>query len=562
MRLLHTSTYRVHSFHGTNIPPYVILSHAWGEDEITFDDIQDSLELAKQRNGFSKVAGTCREARSNGFDYVWIDTCCIDKRNSTELSEAINSMYRWYENAAVCYAYLQDIEKCKNLNHLCEEHWTTSRWFKRGWTLQELIAPFSVIFFDRRWREIGTKSSLREDLAKLTRVPESVLSKLEDHRSRSISIAQKMSWAADRETSRTEDIAYALLGIFDVNMPMIYGEGEKAFLRLQHEIIKNVSDQSIFAWRPTHIGPMSVFAKSPRAFKYTGHIRPPPLTHHGGGSSSRLDQWPLGSSEFFLTNKGLRISLLVKEVEGRGQLACLNCIAYANQASNIPDQALDQAFAFPIEYSRFEPQQVVRTGDVRFLERSDVTSSSFKLKELYLQHNSPDQHRSVGRVDGNFQVHVSSTQDFGFAVCEVWPASLTFNSYHHSDGALVCSTAGDLRVFSHMWRRGLPMPMPMFACCLFSPQSTTCLVVLIGLHMGCVRLEMLVPRAETAPQSIETMIEDASKNHHDGLYGVFGRASDRVERPIDGGILLSASLKVQKVDAKLTNVVTIDLSAR
>ncbi|KAI1748024.1 heterokaryon incompatibility protein-domain-containing protein [Xylaria castorea] len=188
-------------------PPYAILSHTWGDEEIK---------------------NCCRQAVADGFEWVWIDTCCIDKTSSAELSEAINSMFQWYyKSASACYAYLCDVFDNIELNL------AGSRWITRGWTLQELIAP-------RSWNTLR----LSAYLATVTRINEPFL--IGRSRINEASIAQRMSWAAMRSTSREEDEAYCLLGLFNVNMPLIYGEGPKAFRRLQEvlgKIVKQLSDQ-------------------------------------------------------------------------------------------------------------------------------------------------------------------------------------------------------------------------------------------------------------------------------------------------------------------------------
>ncbi|OBZ69667.1 hypothetical protein A0H81_10442 [Grifola frondosa] len=202
----------------TKTPPYAILSHRWRRDEVLFRDIQD-LPHAKTLKGYSKVSHACAKAVEDGFDWIWIDTCCIDKTSSAELSEAINSMYAWYRDAAVCYAYLDDVHS----NDDCEARGSSfrrSRWFTRGWTLQELIAPRRVVFFSRGWTDIGTRAGLVDTIETITRVHRLVLLKVPVK----LSIAARMSWAAGRETTRVEDRAYSLMGIFGVNMPAIYGE--------------------------------------------------------------------------------------------------------------------------------------------------------------------------------------------------------------------------------------------------------------------------------------------------------------------------------------------------
>jgi hypothetical protein len=194
--------------------------------------------------------------------YIWIDTCCIDKSSSAELSEAINSMYRWYEESEVCYAYLEDVEEdyenacedpdkdanngsIKSLNENVEKNIRKSRWFTRGWTLQELVAPSQIIFFAKNWSVLGVLGEKDNDswdpernlgklLSSITTIPEAVLA--DPSLRTSCSVAKKMSWAAYRQTTRDEDMAYSLLGIFEVNMPLLYGEGDRAFIRLQERL--------------------------------------------------------------------------------------------------------------------------------------------------------------------------------------------------------------------------------------------------------------------------------------------------------------------------------------
>ncbi|KAH7237302.1 heterokaryon incompatibility protein-domain-containing protein [Fusarium solani] len=249
MRLLHTTEHKVKEVKTT--AQFAILSHTWEKDEITFQDIE--RPGADEKEGYNKLRNACSVAAADGFDYIWIDTCCIDKTSSAELSEAINSMYRWYQEAEVCYAYLADVPFCE---------FSQSRWFTRGWTLQELIAPSTVIFFDKEWEVIGTKSELARLISDRTQIPIGILSGGDIW---SASVAQRMSWASKRKTTRIEDLAYCLMGIFDIHMPMIYGEGERAFIRLQEQIMKTSDDFSLFAWRSTenHGG---LLATSPAAF--------------------------------------------------------------------------------------------------------------------------------------------------------------------------------------------------------------------------------------------------------------------------------------------------------
>ena len=262
MRLLNTSELRLYEFFDAKIPQYAILSHTWGDEEISLQllDKSDSKKLDE----YTKIKRCCDLALSQGWKYVWIDTCCIDKTSSADLSEAINSMYRWYENAQVCYVYMADVSV--NNEHL---PFSDSRWFFRGWTLQELLAPWTVVFYDTDWNDIGTKWGLIDDISRVTGITKN---QMVDHKR--VNIAAKMSWASLRRKTRLEDTAYSLLGLFDINMPLLYGEGSKAFMRLQHEILlTHEDDESIFAWTDTRSYHCGLLAWSPAAFELSGNIR-------------------------------------------------------------------------------------------------------------------------------------------------------------------------------------------------------------------------------------------------------------------------------------------------
>lgn len=192
-----------------------------------------------------KIKGFCKIAREAGFRLAWNDACCIEKTSSAELSEAINSMFEWYRLSDMCYVYLADVP-CGDVPQNDGSLFSRSRWHLRGWTLQELIAPERIIFLTKTWDVLGTKMSLAMSLETITGVGFDILvgrTMLD-----SVSVARRMSWAAWRQTTRVEDRAYSLLGIFGLHMSPIYGEGKNAFLRLQEEIIRTIPDQSTFTW--------------------------------------------------------------------------------------------------------------------------------------------------------------------------------------------------------------------------------------------------------------------------------------------------------------------------
>ena len=229
-------------------PRYAILSHTWGADgdEVTFNDLKDGS--GKSKAGYTKIQFCGKQARKDSLQYFWVDTCCIDKANHTELSEAITSMFSWYRDAVKCYVYLSDVSIRNNDNDQNERIWESdfrnSRWFTRGWTLQELIAPESVEFFSREGEYLGNKNTLRRQVHEITQIPIAALSGTPLP---NFSVDERMRWAAKRDTKRKEDKAYCLQGIFNVFIPLIYGEGENAFLRLEEEI-----DRSSRSKWPTH----------------------------------------------------------------------------------------------------------------------------------------------------------------------------------------------------------------------------------------------------------------------------------------------------------------------
>jgi Heterokaryon incompatibility protein (HET) len=273
MRLLNTNTAKLKTFFGKNIPPYAILSHTWhkdNEEEILFEDVQREKETYFNKQTIHKFKGALRTASQDGFEWIWIDTCCIDKSSSTELTEAINSMFKWYAKAHSCYVYLEDV-----IMHDDEqlEGFESARWFSRGWTLQELLAPPHVEFYDMHWREFGTKMGLHKKISTITGISQEVV--LDNNLAHSLDehvAAERMSWAARRTTTREEDMAYCLLGIFGVNMPTLYGEGNRAFHRLQEEILKVAEDYTLLAWTVNNSGYghyPTVLATSPSDFDST-----------------------------------------------------------------------------------------------------------------------------------------------------------------------------------------------------------------------------------------------------------------------------------------------------
>ncbi|KAF5236263.1 hypothetical protein FAUST_6611 [Fusarium austroamericanum] len=326
MQLINVLTFGLEEFH-KNIPEYAILSHTWGnaKDEVSFQEINNPSPEVRLKKGFRKIELCVQQAQLDGLMYCWVDTCCIDKSSSAELSEAINSMFTWYRNSAVCYIYLDDVE---GMAPESLSAFRRSRWFTRGWTLQELVAPQTRRFFDMHWSCIGemsrtlnnkyrvngffrvgteadeianlssTTTKFSSWVAEITGIPDRVFYAGD---LKSISAATKMSWAAKRETTRIEDQAYCLLGLFDVNMPLLYGEGRDAFIRLQEEILKKAPDHTLFTWgstassTPTLSGLLSY---SPKNFSSYGcrNLRPKRI-----------------GNPYEMTNKGLHLQIRLVE---------------------------------------------------------------------------------------------------------------------------------------------------------------------------------------------------------------------------------------------------------
>lgn len=275
-------------------PHYAILSHRWVGREVVFSDfntipkdrfrsVADASPVPKSAGDIEnvgdgneasiyKIAGACAQVRQHtaGIRHLWIDTVCIDKDDVRELSTALNSMFKWYHNAAVCYVYLYDVTWNEADS---DQQFLKSKWFTRGWTLQELLAPKNIEFYDRDWRYIGTKDSLMDQIVQATGIAKEHL--LGDFRT--ASIAQKMSWLSRRITTIIEDRAYCMLGLFGVFLDARYGRGGDEFLRLQREIFVStpagaIFDESMFAWQTDLIETSGLLAPAPSCFRDSGHI--------------------------------------------------------------------------------------------------------------------------------------------------------------------------------------------------------------------------------------------------------------------------------------------------
>lgn len=351
MHLIRTDgTFVIHQFDAPRLwrdrsKPYAILSHTWASnnaDEVSFQDMKN-IDQAKTKPGWEKIDETCKKAARDKIPYIWIDTCCIDKTGPhDQIQGEINSMYQYYAQAEVCYVLLSDVpgscpqltdrEKLKEIFPYNKRTWAQcierSRWFTRGWTLQELIAPKRIEFYNRRWRWIGSlKGGLLDTVSKTTSIPKETLEKKPGASLEYYTIAQRMAWAANRQTTKPEDMAYCLVGIFNVTLPAVPGEGIRAFERLQKEIIKQSRDHSIFAWnwrsgfKRKLSGNESLFAPHPRFFATHEPIVPLKETRE---KTYRHEH------TFEMTNGGLEITLPIitdnsKAASSKKRLALLNC---------------------------------------------------------------------------------------------------------------------------------------------------------------------------------------------------------------------------------------------
>jgi hypothetical protein len=247
---------------------FIMLSHRWGQSEPTYQEIKSGgISGLQPSPGVTKLQNFCHLARDKGFLWAWSDTCCIDKSSTAELQESIVSMFTWYRNSALTLVYLSDVLDDS------EKSLRGSVWFARGWTLQELLAPKTIQFFKADWTPLSTCGCLPFNykdcaifvglLASITGIRENFITQFEPGTE---DVKERMSWAAHRKTTKPEDISYCLLGIFDVQMPVMYGERDKAFARLQETIMKKTTDPSLFDWVGKPCSENTFLASSPYCF--------------------------------------------------------------------------------------------------------------------------------------------------------------------------------------------------------------------------------------------------------------------------------------------------------
>ncbi|KAF5675061.1 beta transducin [Fusarium circinatum] len=410
MRLINVENLKLEAFIGGQIPPYAILSHRWGNDdeEISFKDMTRGTT---NKVGMTKVKGCCRQAKKDNLKYAWIDTCCIDKESSKELDEAINSMFQWYRRAAICYTYMSDVPHEQDIWESTSS-FSTSSWFTRGWTLQELLAPGEIHFFDETWSLIGTKEELASEIEDIIGIPRRfLLGWVDFHQA---SVAQRMSWASKRKTKREEDIAYCLLGIFNVTMPMIYGERHEAFKRLQLKIMEQTADDSILAWGvkvqgrefESQTGPREdntsagIFAMSPMDFAKCGRIVPKALD-------------PSCITNFAVSGGYIRTSLKLQCTENGVAYGLLNCGLENSTEGNIaiPLRCTTPSISTVREYIR-----PLGYGPILL---SGIRSDSYDSQEVRIR---VDRQARLKEMTGkSIWLHIDGQQKLKLHLKEVWP---------------------------------------------------------------------------------------------------------------------------------------------
>ncbi|KAH8708400.1 heterokaryon incompatibility protein-domain-containing protein [Phaeosphaeriaceae sp. PMI808] len=251
MRLLRANSdgsFSLTWFAGDRIPCYAILSHRWEEDnqEVTLEDVSNGV--AGSKKGYRKIRFCGEQAKNDGLEFFWVDSCCIDKTSSAELSEAINSMFRWYRKATKCYVYLSDVTAVNCSQPQRQSAFRQSTWFTRGWTLQELLAPPSVEFFSHDNERLGDKVSLEQQIHKATGIAVPALQGIPLSQ---FSLDERLQWMVNRKTTIEEDFAYCLLGVLNIHMPLLYGEGaENACVRLLEEINRRSDIYIFYQGRP------------------------------------------------------------------------------------------------------------------------------------------------------------------------------------------------------------------------------------------------------------------------------------------------------------------------
>jgi hypothetical protein len=412
MRLININTFRLETFVEPSIPEYAILSHTWDGEEVVYEEfIKASKNVVEKDARYHKIRGCAELAAEADLSNFWIDTCCIDKSSSAELQEAINSMYRWYQNSEVCFVYLGDQLSTTMLSI------KSCRWITRGWTLQELIAPYVVQFYDSDWNLVGNKRDhgFLQMLSEHTGVETEIL---RDGDLNSACVAQKLSWASRRQCTLIEDTAYSLMGLFNVNIPMLYGEGNKAFIRLQEEIIKSTFDMSIFAWEDKSAGSdtfSGLLAKSPKYFN---------------SSKALYKLNSLGNlSPYSMTNLGLNLKATLQDVTDQNRNRFL--LRLDNIKMNSSSQTDEKDLAIYLEKLPSGANQYIRVECHKFVRWAMTTNEENKTDIYIHQHPILPRSRLSPRAMSFWissiliRTDTSIKENFLLAgqILRVWPAS-------------------------------------------------------------------------------------------------------------------------------------------
>jgi hypothetical protein len=348
-----------------NLLKYAILSHRWGKSEPAFQD----LKLGRCEGvGYEKLCHFCAKAKEYGCDLVWSDTCCINKESSSELDEAIRSMYRWYRDAHICIVYLAQSESLETLG--------IDDWFFRGWTLQELLAPLRMKFYDPAWTPLTQNENDKDDttfifaLSRVTNIPPNDLYNFRPGPNRAW---EKMTWAANRKTTRIEDIAYSLIGIFDISMTIAYGEGDRAFKRFMVELIQNCKEWQILVWA----GGLPGYPTEPACYRSTNDAALAVLQNR------QISWWGegCGDSDFSVTKRGVQVRLLMVPTsvyENLGQWTFLS-----HPIDNLEAPPLEQLL---VQSHSFPPVSAIEwaIGIVNYHDHRDAEKGKLKRGENYM----------------------------------------------------------------------------------------------------------------------------------------------------------------------------------
>ncbi|KAG2347895.1 hypothetical protein BDR05DRAFT_591395 [Suillus weaverae] len=344
---------------------YAILSHRWGESEPTFQD------LNREGAGYKKLEKFCAKAKEHGCDLAWSDTCCINKESSSEVDEAIRSMYMWYHEAYICIVHLAQTNSWDTLEN--------DEWFFRGWTLQELLAPLRMRFYyGPTWTPLTQNPNDKDDtqvvraLHRATKIPEN---DLRNFRSGPNRAWEKMSWAASRKTTRIEDVAYSLIGIFDITMTVAYGEGDRAFKRFMAELIEKCKEWQILVWA----GGLPGCPTEPSCYRTTDEAALEMLKNH------EISWWGegCGDDDFSVTKRGVQVKLFMVPVSIDQSLWQSVFLSRPLPTGSLVTSPLDELV---VESPFFPPASTTEwaIGIVNYHDHDDAMKGKLKAGQIYI----------------------------------------------------------------------------------------------------------------------------------------------------------------------------------